>query len=85
MTEPINRADAGRALDDIDLRRRQIVAEIDVPAWYWWGLALGWVGLGLVTVAGIPWLLSRLAKGPSWTAGLITVSFDPYTSSAPGW
>ena len=56
MTEQINRADASRALDDIDLRRRQIVAEIDVPAWYWWGLALGWVGLGLVTVAGIPWL-----------------------------
>jgi hypothetical protein len=56
MAENINRADAGRALEEIDVRRRQIVAEIDVPAWYWWGLALGWVGLGLVTVAGIPWL-----------------------------
>jgi hypothetical protein len=56
MTEQINRADAGRALDDIDQRRRQIVAEIDVPAWYWSGLAYGWVGLGLVNVAGIPWL-----------------------------
>ena len=56
MTEEITKADAGRALDDIDLRRRQVVAEIDVPAWYWWGLALGWVVLGFVTVAGIPWL-----------------------------
>ncbi len=56
MTEQIDSADAGRALDDIELRRRQIVAEIDVPVWYWWGLALGWVGLGLVTATGIPWL-----------------------------
>ncbi len=54
MTEQINRADADRALDGIDLRRGQIVAEIDVPAWYWWDLALGRVGV--VTVAGIPWL-----------------------------
>jgi hypothetical protein len=56
MAENINRTDADRALEEIEVRRRQIVAEIDVPAWYWWGLALGWVGLGLVTVVGIPWL-----------------------------
>src|SRR5262245_17930756 len=56
MAENIDRAEAGRALEEIEVRRRQIVAEIDVPAWYWWGLAAGWVGLGLVTVAGIPWL-----------------------------
>jgi hypothetical protein len=56
VAEPINRADAGHALDDIDLRHRQIVAEIDLPFWYWWGLAVGWVGLGLVAVAANPWL-----------------------------
>src|SRR5262245_32162828 len=56
MAEQIGRADARQALDDVELRRRQVVAEIDVPAWYWWFLALGWVGLGLVTIAGIPWL-----------------------------
>src|SRR5262245_64202014 len=56
MAENIDRAEAGRALEEIEVRRRQIVAEIDVPAWYWWGLAAGWAGLGLVTVAGIPWL-----------------------------
>jgi hypothetical protein len=56
MAERISPVDAARALEDVQLRRRQVVAEIDVPAWYWWGLALGWVGLGLVTVAGIPWL-----------------------------
>jgi hypothetical protein len=56
VPQPINPADASRALDDVEVRRRQIIAQIDVPAWYWWGLALGWVGLGLVTVAAIPWL-----------------------------
>ena len=56
MAQPMNPAEAGDALDEIERRRRQIVAEIDVPAWYWWGLAAGWVGLGLVTLAGIPWL-----------------------------
>ncbi len=38
MPEDITRADAGRALDDIELRRRQVVDEIDIPVWYWRGL-----------------------------------------------
>src|SRR5215472_3346847 len=56
MTEHMSAADAGRALDDVELRRRQIVAEIDVPGWYWWGLALGWVALGCLTVFASPWI-----------------------------
>src|SRR5262245_34624033 len=56
MTEPLTQDDASRALDDIELRRGQIIAELDVAAWYWWVLALGWVGLGLITVVGNPWL-----------------------------
>lgn len=56
MAAPINHTDAARALDEIELRRRQIISEIDVPHWYWLFLALGWVALGLVTVAGMPWL-----------------------------
>jgi len=63
VAQPINPADAGRALDQIDLRRRQIIAEIDVPRWYWWGLALGWIGLGLVTLADIPWLTVTATVG----------------------
>src|SRR5262245_26895598 len=56
MAENISRVDASRALDDVELRRRQVVTEIAVPPRYWRGLALGWVGLGLVTVVGNPWL-----------------------------
>jgi hypothetical protein len=57
MPEHISRVEAGRALDEVALRQGQIIAEIDVPAWYWWGLALGWIALGLVTVLGNPWLV----------------------------
>src|SRR5262245_51706792 len=45
------------------MRRREIIDQIDVPSWYWWGLALGWVGLGLVTVAAIPWLSAVATVG----------------------
>jgi len=57
MADHPDPVEAGRALDDIDLRRRQIVAEIDVPAWYWWGLALGWVGLGLLSAFTNAWVV----------------------------
>jgi hypothetical protein len=56
MAEQINRIDAGRALDDIEVRRRQIIDEIDIPSWYWSGLALGWIGLGLIAAVASPWV-----------------------------
>jgi hypothetical protein len=56
MTEPISEADARSALQSIDRARRSVIAEIDMPAWYWWGVALGWVGLGLVTELGNAWV-----------------------------
>ena len=42
-------------MSSIDERRRQVIAEIDVPGWYWWGLALGWVVVGVVSDLGIAW------------------------------
>jgi hypothetical protein len=33
-----------------------VLAEIDLPAWYWWGLALGWVGLGILSDLGWAWV-----------------------------
>jgi hypothetical protein len=56
MTNAITDADARSALTNIETRRRQIIAEIDIPRWYWWGVALGWVGLGVITDFGIAWL-----------------------------
>jgi hypothetical protein len=56
MTNDITDADARSALRNIETRRRQMIAEIDIPRWYWWGVALGWVGLGVITDFGIAWL-----------------------------
>jgi hypothetical protein len=35
-----------------------VIAEIDLPIWYWWGLAGGWIGLGIVSDLHNPWLIS---------------------------
>jgi len=48
--------DASPSGESIEHARRQIIDEIDMPGWYWWGLALGWVGLGIVTDVRDPWL-----------------------------
>jgi len=60
----VDRIDAERALDEVERRRRQIIAEVSIPAWYWWGLALAWIGLGVVAVAA-----------PGWAYVLATVGF----------
>jgi len=52
----VDRIDAGRALDDVERRRQQVLEEISVPAWYWWALALAWIGLGVVAVAAPAWV-----------------------------
>jgi hypothetical protein len=35
-----------------------VVEQIDVPQWYWWGLALGWIALGVIADLDHPWLTS---------------------------
>ena len=56
MSNDISDADARSALTNIETRRRQIIAEIDIPRWYWWGVGSGWVALGVITDFGIGWL-----------------------------
>jgi hypothetical protein len=56
MAHDISPLEARGALDAIDRGRRQVIDEIDLPAWYWWGLALGWIGLGVITDLKHPWL-----------------------------
>jgi hypothetical protein len=56
MAHDISPLEASAALDAIDRGRRQVIDEIDLPAWYWWGLALGWIGLGVITDLKHPWL-----------------------------
>jgi hypothetical protein len=56
MPQDISHSEAQLALSSIEQRRRQIIAEIDTPRWYWWGLAAGWVGLGILADLDHPWL-----------------------------
>ena len=70
MTEPISEADARSALHSIERQRRSVIAEIDMPTWYWWGLALGWIGLGLVAELANAWVsvAATLAFGAAHAA-----------------
>lgn len=56
MERHVTPLQARAALDTIEHGRQRIIAEIDLPRWYWAGLALGWIGLGLVTDLASPWI-----------------------------
>ena len=64
MDNEVTEADARLALGSIAQRRQQVIAEIDVPAWYWLGLAGGWVVLGVLA-----------DYGPAWATVVGTVAF----------
>jgi hypothetical protein len=56
MAEDISDNEVRLALADIEQRRRQVIAEAGLPRWYWWGLAAGWIGLGIIGQLDHPWL-----------------------------
>jgi GNAT superfamily N-acetyltransferase len=58
MEQDMTPLEARAALDAIDRGRRRVVDQIDLPRWYWWGLALGWIALGYVNDLGHPWVTS---------------------------
>ncbi|HEY3088633.1 MAG TPA: hypothetical protein VGJ59_11280 [Jatrophihabitantaceae bacterium] len=49
-------AEARAALEVVERGRLRVIEQIDVPGWYWWGLALGWIGLGVITDLAHPWI-----------------------------
>jgi hypothetical protein len=56
MTQPTE-AEARLSLQGVELAQRRVIDRIGVPWWYWWGLALCWVGFGVLTDIGAPWWL----------------------------
>jgi hypothetical protein len=54
--ESITPSDARAALDTVQRSRGSVRDEVGLPAWYWWGVALGWVVLGVIADLGHPWL-----------------------------
>jgi hypothetical protein len=59
----ISTTEAALALEAIELRRHQIIDQIAMPMWYWWGLAAGWVGLGVLADLDRPWLSAAATVG----------------------
>ena len=57
MPNSIGASDARLALTAVDHSRQQVITEIDMPRWYWLGLAAGWIGLGLIADLGPAWLI----------------------------
>ena len=49
-------SEAQAALATIERSRLRVIDEINVPWWYWCGLALGWIALGVIADVGPPWL-----------------------------
>jgi hypothetical protein len=48
--------EARAALDAVERGRLRVVEEIDLPRWYWWSLATGWIAVGFLTDLQHPWL-----------------------------
>lgn len=58
MTDDIAPAEAREALDAVTRARQQVAEEVGLPRVYWWGLAVGWAGLGALAELDHPWLTS---------------------------
>lgn len=56
MGARITTNEARAALDIVNRDRLRVIDEIELPRWYWWGLALGWVALGFITDLKHAWL-----------------------------
>jgi hypothetical protein len=52
---PISPSEARFALSSIEQRHQQVIAAVNVPGWYWIGMAAGWVALGAVAEFAPPW------------------------------
>lgn len=56
MEPHVTANEARAALDSVERGRRHVIDEIDLPYWYWFGLAIGWIALGFITDLKHPWL-----------------------------
>ena len=71
MSEPMTAEDARGALAQVEQGRQYVIDEFGMPRWYWWSLALGWIGLAVITDLQIAWL--TLAATVAFGAGHSTI------------
>jgi hypothetical protein len=50
--------EAEAALAAVERGRARVADEIGLPRWYWWGLALGWIAVGVVADLHDVWATS---------------------------
>jgi hypothetical protein len=74
MSPDITEAEARFALSSIDRRRQQVIAEIDLPWWYWVSVAGGWIALGALA-----------EYGPAWATIVGTVVFGAVHAAFAPW
>ena len=41
---------------DVEQARKRVIDQIGMPWWYWWGLAVCWIGLGVAADVANPWV-----------------------------
>ena len=56
MEAHVTPQEARAALDTVDRDRLRVIDEIELPRWYWWGLALGWIALGFIADLKHTWV-----------------------------
>lgn len=56
MAQHLTGEEARAALDAVEHGRQRVVDEIDLPGWYWPGMAGGWIALGVLSDLADPWV-----------------------------
>jgi len=69
-SRPITPDEAQAALRTADRGRQSVIDQVDLPAWYWWGLAGGWIALGVIA-----------DLNNTWATGAATLVFGAVHSS----
>ncbi len=54
-------AEARIALQGVERAQLRVIDRIGMPWWYWWGLALAWVGLGVLSDLDVAWWIVTVA------------------------
>lgn len=58
MTNYPSEAEARVALHGVEGARQRVIEQIGMPWWYWWGLAVAWVGFGVLSDFASPWWIT---------------------------
>ncbi len=77
MEQRLTPQEARAALDTVDRNRLSVIQEIDLPRWYFWGLAIGWIVLGFIADLQIAWLTTAA----TFAFGAIHSSIAGYATS----